>query len=423
MSEATKKYDIVIFGATGFTGKYVIDEVVRTESEIPNLKWAVAGRKMRTLQEALGKAAERMNRQDLEDIDIIIADTNYYDSLVKMAESAKIVLNCVGPYRFFGEPVVKACVEGRAHHIDISGEPQFLEKMQLHYDAKAKENNVYIIGSCGWDSIPAEMGVIYTRDNFDGDLNAVESFIELNSTEKIVLHFATYQSAIHGFANANELATLRKSLFTTKLPRPSHKLKNRGSYFWSDVLNSYFMPFPGSDRSVVSRSQRLFYEEDSLRPIQFAPYNSLGSTTFGLVKALVFGFVFSFLAKFALGRSLLEKFPKFFTAGTFSHEGPNEKQMKAATFKMTFKGNGYKEKQSVNVDHVDIPDKMITTTVYGPEAGYISTPIAMVQCAYSILLEKDKMPGNGGVLPPGYAFAKTSLIQKLDSHGIKFQVL
>lgn len=61
MTETSKKYDIVIFGATGFTGKFVIDEVVRTESEVPNLKWAVAGRKMRTIQETLEKAAERMS--------------------------------------------------------------------------------------------------------------------------------------------------------------------------------------------------------------------------------------------------------------------------------------------------------------------------------------------------------------------------
>lgn len=283
-----------------------------------------------------------------------------------MAESTKIVLNCVGPYRFHGEQVIKACIEGRAHHIDISGEPQFLEKMQLHYNNQAKEKGIYIIGSCGWDSIPAEMGVVFARDNFDGDLNAVESYIELNSTEKIVLHFATYQSAIHGFANSHELGNLRKSLFTSNLPKPSHKLKSRGNYFWSGMFDAYFMPFPGSDKSVVNRSQRLFYENENLRPIQFSPYNKLSSTKFGLVQALIFGFVFSILAKFSFGRSLLERFPKFFTGGTFSHEGPTEKQMKATTFKMTFKGSGYKEKLSADQDHVDVPDKLITTTVSGP---------------------------------------------------------
>jgi len=71
--------------------------------------------------------------------------------------------------RFFGEPVVEACVEGGAHHVDISGEPQYLEKMQLKYHQKALENGVYVVGACGFDSIPADMGQVKKRErNFCG---------------------------------------------------------------------------------------------------------------------------------------------------------------------------------------------------------------------------------------------------------------
>ncbi len=77
-----------------------------------------------------------------------------------MASRARVVLNCVGPYRFFGEQVVRACLAGGAHHVDISGEPQFLESMQLKYGEEAESKGLYIIGSCGFDSIPSDVGQV-----------------------------------------------------------------------------------------------------------------------------------------------------------------------------------------------------------------------------------------------------------------------
>lgn len=79
-----------------------------------------------------------------------------------------MIVNCCGPYRFYGEPVVKACINAGTHHVDVSGEVQFIERMQLEYNDLAKEKGVYIISTCGFDSIPAEIGVLFFEKHFDG---------------------------------------------------------------------------------------------------------------------------------------------------------------------------------------------------------------------------------------------------------------
>lgn len=111
------RLDIVIFGASGFTGKYTIYQSVNI---LKGLKWGVAGRSKEKLQEVLkemGKKAET----DLSKIPIILADLKDEQSLKKMTEMAKVIVNCCGPYMLYGEPVIKACIATSTHHVDVSG--------------------------------------------------------------------------------------------------------------------------------------------------------------------------------------------------------------------------------------------------------------------------------------------------------------
>lgn len=101
-------------------------------------------------------------------MDKIVADVSDDDSLKRMAAQGSVIVNCVGPYRFFGEQVVKACLEEGASHVDISGELQFLEGMQIKYHSVAEEKGVYIVGACGYDSVPGDCGVVYLQQKFDG---------------------------------------------------------------------------------------------------------------------------------------------------------------------------------------------------------------------------------------------------------------
>ncbi|KAG9465561.1 hypothetical protein GDO78_018090 [Eleutherodactylus coqui] len=170
---SNRPYQLVIFGASGFTGQYVVEEVARTadgeDYRGQELRWAVAGRSQKKLEKVLSWAAERLGKPQLKSIDIVICDINDAPSLADMCKKASVVLDCVGPYRFYGEAVVKACIENGAHFLDISGEPKFLESMYLKYDRQAADNGVYIVGSCGFDSIPADLGVLFTRNSIQGN--------------------------------------------------------------------------------------------------------------------------------------------------------------------------------------------------------------------------------------------------------------
>ncbi|TRY65774.1 hypothetical protein DNTS_029334 [Danionella cerebrum] len=129
-TSTARPYHIIIFGASGFTGQFVVEEVARTASEGPGggLRWAVAGRSRSKLEKVIEQAAVALSKPELKsEVEVIVADVCDQDSLAAMCKQAVIVLSCVGPYRFFGEPVVKTCVENGAHCIDISGEPQVIQ--------------------------------------------------------------------------------------------------------------------------------------------------------------------------------------------------------------------------------------------------------------------------------------------------------
>ncbi|KAJ7988972.1 hypothetical protein DPEC_G00314730 [Dallia pectoralis] len=422
-TSSSRPYHVIIFGASGFTGQFVVEELARTVSEGPNgtLKWAVAGRSRPKLEKVLEQAAGALGKPELRAaVEVLVADVGEPDSLAAMCKQAVIVLNCVGPYRFWGEPVVKACVENGAHCIDICGEPQFLESMQLNYNSQAAEKGLYIVGACGFDSIPADLGVIYTRDQFKGTLTAVESFLTASAgPEGASIHDGTWQSAIYGFADSDKLRNIRKKFGHKPLPVVGSKIKRRGALFYSNEVHQYAIPFMGADPSVVKRSQRFLHEEYQETPVQYGAYVGVGGMA-NIAKMLFAGMMFWLLVKFSFGRNLLIKHPEFFSFGYFTKDGPSRKQMEGSSFQFTLHGEGYTEGQDPSQGR---PDSKIRTLVQGPEAGYVATPITMVQAAITILNEPKCLPKKGGVYSPGATFARTTLVERLNKHGIQFSVI
>nr|XP_056709701.1 saccharopine dehydrogenase-like oxidoreductase [Euleptes europaea] len=419
-----RPFQLVVFGASGFTGQYVVEEVARVAAEDElrgSVRWAVAGRSKEKLEAAVERAAGKLGKAELKsEVDIILCDVSDPTSLANMAKQAAIVLNCVGPYRFYGEPVVKACIENGASCIDISGEPQFLEGMYLNYNDKAAEKGVYVIGSCGFDSIPADMGVLYTRNHLKGTLTAVESFLNVKSgPEGSCIHDGTWQSAIYGLADQDNLKKIRRQIGYKPLPVVGTKLKRRGALFYSNEFSQYSIPFMGSDVAVVKRTQRYLHTHLQETPVQYAAYASVGGIG-SVIKLMFAGLLFLILVKFNFGRKLLIKYPEFFSGGYFTKEGPTEKQMEGSSFEMTFLGEGYSPGQDPQKGK---PNVKICTQVKGPEAGYVATPIAMVQAAVALLKDKSSLPKEGGVYSPGAAFSKTKLIDRLNNHGIEFSVI
>ncbi|NXN99935.1 SCPDL oxidoreductase, partial [Rhinopomastus cyanomelas] len=386
---AERLYELVVFGASGFTGQFVVEEVARAAAG-GALRWAVAGRSREKLRATLERAAQRLgDAAPGAEVGVLLCDVDDAASLAAMARQTRLVLSCAGPYRFLGEPVVKACVENGANYIDISGEPQFLEGMYLKYNEKAAEKGVYVVGSCGFDSIMADMGVVYTRDNFKGTLTAVESFLKVNSgPEGLCVHDGTWNSAVYGLADQDNLRKLRKKIGHAPVPVVGAKLKRRGFLFYSPQFKEYSVAFMGSDASVVKRSQRYFYTELKETPVQYGAYANVGGLG-SVIRLMLCGIVFLLLVKCSFGRKLLTQYPGFFSAGRFTKKGPTQKQMDGTSFSMTFLGEGYSQGQDPQSGR---PNAKICTEVRGPEPGYVATPIAMVQAGVCLLKDGASLP-------------------------------
>lgn len=414
------KLDVIIFGATGFTGKYVVKEAARLAKET-KIKFGVAGRRKEALESVVKSCAP-----DIEDVPVIIADIKNEESLKKMAAKAKIIANCCGPYRFYGEAVVKACIEAKTHHIDVTGETQFMEDMQLKYDKAAQDAGIYIISACGFDSIPNDLGVVFTQQKFGGDVNTIESYLNAQVTIKnkgSVANYATLESLVYAVAHVRELRKIRSQLFSEKLPDFQPKLKSRSWYpHRSALADGWSILFPGSDRAVIYRTQRFFYDKYKQRPAQVQTYVTY-KNFFQVLVATFAAAIFLFITQFSYGRNLILKYPGFFTLGYITHEPPKEDVLNNTHFSITFLTRGWKEKLSEPSDvHADPPNKEMVTKVSGVNT-YGVTAVAMMLCALTILKESDKMPKGGGVLTTGAAFSKTSLIDELNKNGLTFEVV
>nr|CAB3265889.1 saccharopine dehydrogenase-like oxidoreductase [Phallusia mammillata] len=418
-----REFDFIIFGASGFTGQYVVQEMLEVNRE-EGLNWAIAGRSMVKLEKVLSDMRNKgASTQNDPEVQKIIADISDYQSLLLMCKRAKVILDCVGPYRFFGEAVVKACVEAKTSYVDICGEPQFLENMQLKYSDGAKQGGIYIVGACGFDSVPSEMGVVFAEQQFDGILNSVQCYFKTKTGKSgSGLHFGTYESAVYGLSDTNNLIKIRKAFNNQPLPMVGPKAKPKGAVHYQSELQKYAIPFLGADPSVVKRSRRFLYEKDEVPPVQYIMYMCIPGF-WNLFLLMFFGGLFKFLAMRSWGRKLLLNHPKFFTAGMCSHEGPTEQQLAETSFSLTMYCEGYSNRKNDECGRTDRPDKKMTVEVWGQEPGYVVTPRIMVQSAIVILKEKDKLPTDGGVYPPGAAFYRTSLIDRLVKRGMKFNVI
>lgn len=146
---ASKKYDVVIFGASGFTGRLVAQYL---QSHKETFTWALAGRSEKRVRAVRDRLSLPSN------VGIVIADTDDADSLIKLAGCTRCVLNLVGPYRKYGaHKVIDACIKGKAHYVDLTGETRFVEEVVEKFHERAKQAGVVIAPSSGFDSVPSDL--------------------------------------------------------------------------------------------------------------------------------------------------------------------------------------------------------------------------------------------------------------------------
>lgn len=191
-----KKYDIVILGATGFTGNLVVEYFVTRHAETPGLRWAIAGRN----SEKLKKLAQSSSLN--QDIDMIPVDVADIDSLDHLMNLTSLVLTTAGPYQDLnGESVVEQCVKHGVDYIDLCGEPLWMHEMIKRYSADAEASGARLVFSCGFDSIPSDLGVLHLQTAMQKHDGTAADFIKGRVVE--------YQGTASGGTMATIAATAK----------------------------------------------------------------------------------------------------------------------------------------------------------------------------------------------------------------------
>ena len=119
-------------------------------------------------------------------------------SMDAICQKTQLMVNCTGPYRLLGEPLLKSCVSNGTDYLDLCGEPEFIEAMEMKYQEAAGNSGSIVISGCGFDSIPSEIGINFLRDNFGGELHAVEGFLTINAPPDYCGHATTWDCAVMG---------------------------------------------------------------------------------------------------------------------------------------------------------------------------------------------------------------------------------
>ena len=153
-----KNFDVVIYGATGFTGKLVVEYMLKQYGNDNSISWAMAGRsheKLLAVKEKLGVPAE---------ISLLTVDSEDKTSITDMVKQNKCVLTTVGPYQLYGSDLIEECASHGTDYVDLCGEPGWMYEMIAAHSEAAKASGARIIFSCGFDSIPFDLGVLFAQE-------------------------------------------------------------------------------------------------------------------------------------------------------------------------------------------------------------------------------------------------------------------
>ncbi len=157
MAAHNKEFEVIVYGASGYTGRLVAEYLAKTYPD-GAARWAMAGRnaeKLAAVRDEIGAPSHTP---------LVTADASEPASLDAMVARADCVISTVGPYTLYGEPLVAACAKSGTHYVDLCGEPLWMHAMIGQYEDAAKASGARIVFSCGFDSIPFDLGVLYLQD-------------------------------------------------------------------------------------------------------------------------------------------------------------------------------------------------------------------------------------------------------------------
>ena len=390
-----KNLDIVVYGATGFTGKLCAKYL--SENSV-DLNWAIAGRNKEKLEE--------LKKELSLDVDIFIAESNDEKALDNITKNTKVVLSTAGPFHRYSSNLVKSCVKNSSDYVDITGEFFWIREMiDLHHE-EASSKGVRIIPACGYDSIPSDLGTFFSSTKIKEPIKRIESFhagqggVSGGTTET-------------GFSMGD--LKLGKKMNDPFVLNPEKSVSNEQKLLSSDsvgikknnLIESWTGPFimAVSNTRVVRRSAALLELNQEGYGVNFtyqehAFYKKFRTALLVTFVTLLFGLILSTPIR-KLVRPLLPK----------PGEGPSEETMENGFFDSFFTAE------------LDNGEKKLFRVHGKGDPGYKVTSKFVCESALTLDKDREKLPGGneyGGVLTPASGLGQP-LIDRLSLNGVHFE--
>jgi short subunit dehydrogenase-like uncharacterized protein len=391
MTSSSAEFDIIIYGASGFTGRLVA-EYLATKYGGGNLKWAIAGRdfdKLASVREAIGAP---------RDLPLIAADAENPASLRTMAGRTASVLSTVGPYQLYGSGLVAACAASGTDYLDLCGEPIWMRQMIDAHEAEARRSGARIVFSCGYDSLPFELGVF---------------FLQQAAKQRLGSGVARVKGRVRKMKGtfSGGTAASMKAIFAAAANDPNLLPK----------LRDPFVLTPGFEGPKQPPGNKPLFDEDLgmwMAPFVMANINTRNVHRSNFLLGFPYGKDFVYDEMVVAGpKETGEATAKAIIAannklgaqgGPKPGEGPSKEERESGHYDLLFLGIGSDGRQL----------KAVVTGDRDP--GYGSTSKMIAECA--ICLRRDAADIAGGFWTPGAAM-KDALIKRLvDRAGLTFAV-
>lgn len=404
-----REFDIVVWGATGFTGALVAEYLLAQYGADGDVRWAIGGRsetKLGALKKRLGSRAESLP--------VIVADSGDRPALAAMVRRTRVVLTTVGPYAKYGTPLLEACVEAGTSYCDLAGEVQWIRRMIDTYGEKAEQTGARIVNCCGFDSIPSDIGVWYLqREAKQRHSTYCSHVLMIVKAIRGGASDGTAASIVNLVKEAREDPEIRRYVakpysLNPEGRRDGPRVKDQQKPVYNDLLETWTAPFvmAACNTRVVRRSNALqdFEYGDDFLYDETIPTGS-GVTGWAKASAISAGLGALLVgAAFKPTRYPLERFilPK-------PGEGPDANA----------RANGF-----FNLVHIGtLPDgSTIKVRVTGDrDPGYGSTSKMLAESA--VCLAKNDLSVGGGFWTPATAMGAALHRRLVDNAGLTFDVV
>ena len=408
---AEKTFDVIVYGATSFVGQIICRYMLDQYGVDGDLKWAIAGRsagKLESVKQQLGGAAASL--------ETITADAADESALQAMCARGQVILSTVGPYAYYGEPLVKVCAETGTDYVDLTGEVQWIREMLERYEAKARTSGARIVHCCGFDSIPSDLGVHFVQSHAKNKFGKPCQRVKLRvKVAKGGFSGGTVASLMNVAKEAAKNPALRKVLADPYAlcldgPRNSAQQPDVKSATYDKDFDSWLAPFvmAAINTRIVHRSNMLTgngygegfaYDE--------AIMTGSGAKGWAAAQGVTVG-MGSFLVAVAIKptRWLLEKFVL-----PAPGEGPSPEEQRNGFYDIRFYG--------------ETPGgQIIRARVTGDrDPGYGSTAKMISEAAVCLARDVSAKEKSGGFWTPATIFGDQLITRLQDNAGLTFEVL